>query len=138
MDSLASLPKDPLMVMVNRTAAEWERKTKEFKRKKMLNKQQAWERGEETDSDDNDEEEEEYDEVVADIEWDDLGREDTLIGTHSSMQGPFSFHAREGAAVRPEEVGRTIGPSLGPSVGGRIYRRTQGASEGERPRPPCL
>ena len=43
MDSLAPLPKDPLVVTANRTTAEWDRKTKEFKRKKMLQKQQAWE-----------------------------------------------------------------------------------------------
>ena len=91
--------------MANRTTAEWEKKTKEFKRKKKKQKQQAWERGEETDSDDDDEEEEEYDEVVTDIEWDDLESEYTLIGTHSSMQGPFPFHAREGEAMRQEEVG---------------------------------
>jgi len=46
----------------------------------------AWERGEETDSDDDDnDDDEEYDEVVADIEWGDLGSEDALTGTHSSM-----------------------------------------------------
>ena len=57
MDSPATLPKDRLVATANRTVAEWDRKTKELKRKKMLQKQQAWERGEETDSDDNDEEE---------------------------------------------------------------------------------
>ena len=57
-------------------------KTKELKRKKMLQKQQAQERGEETDSDDDDEEE--FDEVVADVEWDVLEGEDTLTGTPSS------------------------------------------------------
>ena len=60
-------------------------KTKELKRKKMLQKQQAWERGEETDSDDDDDNnEEEFDKVVADIEWGVLEGEDTLIGTPSS------------------------------------------------------
>ena len=82
--------------------AEWEKKTKEFKRKKKQQKQQAQERGEETDSDD-DNDDEEYDEVVADIEWGYLGSEDALTGTHSLMQGPFLFHVREGEAVRPEE-----------------------------------
>ena len=67
-------------------------KTKELKRKKMLQKQQARERGEETDSHDDDDEEEFY-EVVTDVEWDVLEGEDTLIGTPSSTQGPFSFHA---------------------------------------------
>ena len=72
----------------------------------------AQERGKETNSDDDDNEEED-DEVVAETEWDDLESEDTLIGIHSSMQGPFPFHAGEGVAVRPEEaeVGRTVGPS---------------------------
>jgi len=109
------------MAVANRTAAEWQKKTKEVKRKKKLQKLRAWERGEETDSDD----EEEDDEVVADIEWDDLGSEDTLTGTHSSMQGPFPFHARERVAVRlEEEAGRTVSPSLAPpgARGGRIYR----------------
>ena len=73
--------------------AEWDRKTKELKRKKMLQKQQARERGEETDSDDDDDDEEEFDKVVADIEWGVLEGEDTLIGTPSSTQGPFPFHA---------------------------------------------
>ena len=98
-----------LVAMENRTTAEWYRKTRELKRKKMLHKQQAREQGEETYSDDDDDDnDEEYDEVVADIEWDDLGSEDTLTGTHSSMQGPFPFHARERVAVRPEEE---AGPS---------------------------
>ena len=52
--------------------------------KKMLRKQQARERGEETGSDDNNEEEE-FNEVVADVEWDVLEGEDSLIGTHLSM-----------------------------------------------------
>ena len=83
MDSSALLPKDPLVVATNCTTAEWERKTKEFKRKKMLQKQQARERGEETDSDDDDDDDEE--EVVIDTKWGDLGSEDVLTGTHSSM-----------------------------------------------------
>ena len=64
--------------------AEWEKKMKEFKRKKKQLKLQAWERGEETYSDDDDDDEED-DEVVVDIEWGDLESEDTLTGTHSSM-----------------------------------------------------
>ena len=47
---------------------EWDWKTRELKRKKMLWKQQAWERGDETGSDDDDDEE--FDEVVADMDWD--------------------------------------------------------------------
>ena len=74
----APLLKDKFMVVANHAMAEWQRKTKEFKRKK---KQQARERGEETDSEDNDDDD---DEVVADVEWDVLEGEDSLIGTHSS------------------------------------------------------
>ena len=85
-DSLAPLPKDQILATTNRTTVEWDRKTRELKRKKMLRKQQAWERGEETDSDDDDDDDdEEYDEVVTDIEWGNLGGEDALIGAHSSM-----------------------------------------------------
>ena len=87
MDNPAPLPKDRLMATANHTAAEWDRKTKELKRKKMLQKQLGWERGEETDcddDDDDDDDEEEYDEVVADVEWDVLEGEDTLTGTPSS------------------------------------------------------
>lgn len=108
------------MAVVNRTAVEWERKTKEFKRKKMLQKQQVWERGEETNSDDDNDDDEEYDEVVANIEWGDLGGEDTLIGAHSSMQRPFPFYSRKGEAMRlEEEAGQTVVPSLAPSGVGR-------------------
>ena len=54
------------MVTVNRTVAEWDRKTRELKRKKMLWKQQARERGEEIGSDNDDEEE--FYKVAADVE----------------------------------------------------------------------
>ena len=84
-------------------------KTKELKRKKMLQKQQAREQGEETDSDDDDDEE--FDKVVADVEWDVLEGEDSLTGTHSSMQGPFPFHAEGSESVRPAEMGQIVGPS---------------------------
>jgi len=114
MDRMAPLPKDPFMAAANRTAAEWQKKTKEVERKKKQQKLQARERGEETDSDDNDDDDEEDDEVVTDTEWGDLGDEDTLTGTHSSMQGPFLFHAREGAAMRSEEAGWIVGLSLEP------------------------
>ena len=70
------------MVMVNRTAAEWDRKTRELKRKKMLRKKQAHERGEEIGSDNDDED---FDKVVADVEWDVLESEDMLIGTRLPM-----------------------------------------------------
>ena len=82
MDRVAPLSKDLFVATVNRTTAKWQKKMKEFKKKKKLQKLQAWERGEETDSDDDNEED---DEVVTDIEWDDLGSEDVLTGTHSSM-----------------------------------------------------
>lgn len=86
MDHMALLPKDPFVVVVNHTVAEWEKKTKEVERKKKQRKLQAQERGEEIDSvDDDDDDDEEDDEVVADTEWADLGGEDALIGTHSSM-----------------------------------------------------
>ena len=65
----------------NRTAAEWDRKTRELKRKKMLWKQQARERGEETGSDDDDNDDDEFGEVVADMDWDVLKGEDSLTGT---------------------------------------------------------
>ena len=68
---------------------------------------------------DNDNEEEEYDEVVADVEWDVLEGEDTLTGTHSSMQGPFLFHVEGSESMRLAKTGQTIGPSLGPVGGGR-------------------
>ena len=84
------------MAMANRTTTEWDRKTRELKRKKMLRKQQAWERGEETGSDDDDDdEEEEFDEVVANVEWDVLEGEDSLTGTRLPTQGPFLFHVGE-------------------------------------------
>ena len=48
----------------------------------MLQKQQAWDRGEETGSDDDDNDE--FDEVVADVDWDVLEGEDLLTGTQLS------------------------------------------------------
>lgn len=102
------------MATANHTVAEWDRKMKELKRKKMLQKKQAWERGEGTDSDDDDDDDDkEYDEVVADVEWDVLEGEDLLIGTHLSSQGPFLFYAGESESVRTAEMGQTIGLSLG-------------------------
>ena len=99
------------MVVANRAIALWQRKTKESERKKKQQKQQAEERGEETDSEDD---EDDDDEVVADVEWDVLEGEDMLIGTHSSMQGPFPFHVGGSESVRSAETGQTIGPSSGP------------------------
>ena len=83
---------------------------KEDERRKKQQKIHARECGEETDSDDDDDDDnEEDDEVVADIEWDDPASEDTLIGIHSSVQGPFPFYAGESASTGPAEMGRTVG-----------------------------
>ena len=49
----------------NRTMAEWDKRTRELKKKKMLRKLQAWDRGEETGSDDDNDDD---DEVVADVD----------------------------------------------------------------------
>ena len=81
-DSPAPLPKDRILAAVNRTAVEWDKRTRELKKKKMLRKQQAQDRGEETGSDDDDNEE--FDEVVADVDWDVLEGEDSLTGTQLS------------------------------------------------------
>ena len=85
--------------------AEWDKRTRELK-KKMLRKQQARDRGEETGSDDDDEEEE-FDEVVADVDWDVLEGEDSLTGPHMAMLGPFPFHAEGSESVRPAETGES-------------------------------
>ena len=90
----------------------------------------AWERGEETDSDDNDDND---DEVVVDSEWDDLESEDTLIGTHSSTQGPFPFHAGGSESVRPAEMGQTIGPSSRPVGAGGSTAAPEVPPEGSGP-----
>ena len=62
------MPKDRILATANRTAAEWDRRTIELRKKKMLQKQQAWDRGEEVGSDDDDDEE--SGEVPADVDWD--------------------------------------------------------------------
>ena len=69
------------MATANRTTAEWDRKTRELKRKEMLRKQQAWDRGVETGSDDDDDE---FVEVVTDVDWDVLEGKDSLTGTQLS------------------------------------------------------
>ena len=75
---------------------EWDKRTRELKKKKMM-KQQAWDRGEETgnDDDDDDDHDDEFDEVVADVDWDVLEGKDSLTGTQLSMQRPFPFHVGE-------------------------------------------
>ena len=93
----------------NRTTTEWDRKMRELETKKMLRRQQAWERGEEIDCDDEDDEEE-FDEVVADVEWDVLEGEDSLTGTQLSTQGPFPFHVGGSESIRPTEPGPSLGP----------------------------
>ena len=77
---------------MNRNTTEWDKRTRELKKKEMIRKQQARDRGEETGSDDDDDE---FDEVAADMDWDALEGEDSLIGTQLSMQGPFPFHVGE-------------------------------------------
>ena len=104
MDLLAPLPKDLAMMAAIRTTTEWQQKAKEGKRRKKQQKLRAQERGEETNSDDDDGEEEE-EEVVANVEWDDLESEDTLIGIHLSMQGHFPFHVGGSESVMPAEAG---------------------------------
>ena len=89
----------------------------------------------ETDSDDDDDKEED-DEVVADTEWGDLESEDTLTGIHSSLQGPFPFHAGGGESVRPEEAGRIIGPSSESAGAGGSAATPEVPTEGRGP-PPC-
>ena len=61
--------------------AEWDKRTRELKKKKMLREQQARDQGEDIGSDDDDDE---FDEVVADVDWDVLEGEDSLIGTQLS------------------------------------------------------
>ena len=104
------MPKDQILAAANRTVAEWDTRTRELKKKKMLWKQQARDRGEEIGSDNNDDNDDD-DEVVADVDWDVPEREDSLTGTQSSTQGPFPFHVGGSESVRPVEAGRTIGPS---------------------------
>ena len=74
--------KDRILAAVNHTVAEWDKRTRELKKKKMLQNQQAWDRGEEIGSDDDDDDnEEELDELVADVDWDVLEGKDLLTGT---------------------------------------------------------
>ena len=68
------------MAKANRITAEWDKKMRELRKKKLLRKRQAHDRGEETGSDDDDD-----DEVVADVDWDILEDEDMLTDAHRPM-----------------------------------------------------
>ena len=57
---------------------EWDKRTRELKKKKMLQKQQAWDRGESTGSDDDDDDDDDDDELATDVDWDVLEGEDAL------------------------------------------------------------
>ena len=94
------MPKYQTLAKANHIAAEWDKKTRELRKKKLLRKRQARDRGEETGSDDDND-----DEVAADRDWDVLEDEDMLIDAHRPMQGPFQFHAEGSESVRSVEVG---------------------------------
>ena len=80
--------------------AEWDKKTTELRKKKLLWKQQACDRREEIGSDDDDD-----NEVATDVDWDVLEDEDMLIDAHRPMKGPFPFHAEGSESMRSVEVG---------------------------------
>jgi len=90
--------------------AEWDKKTTELRKKKLLWKQQACDRREEIGSDDDDD-----NEVATDVDWDVLEDEDMLTDAHRPMQGPFPFHAEGSESVRSAEVGQTSSPSTRPT-----------------------
>ena len=81
-ESLAPLSKDRTLAKANRIVADWDKQTRELRKKELLWKQQARDRGEETGSDDDDDDE--FDEVAADMDWDVLEGEDSLTGTQLS------------------------------------------------------
>ena len=96
------------MAKANRIAAEWDKRTREL-RKKLLRKQQARDRGEETGSDDDDDNDD--DEVAVDMDWDVLEDEDTLANAHRPMQGPFPFHAEGSESSGPVGARESAAPS---------------------------
>ena len=57
--------------------AGWDKKTRELTKKKVIWKQQARDRGEDTGSEDDDDDDE-SDEAVAGVDWGDLEDEDSL------------------------------------------------------------
>ena len=81
------MPKDRILAAANRTTVEWDRRTIELRKKKMLRKQQAWDRGEEAgsnDDDDDNDDDKESGEELADVDWDVLEGEDSLTDTQLS------------------------------------------------------
>ena len=100
----------------------------------MLQKQHAWDRGEEASSDNDDDDnddDEESGEVPADVDWDVLEGKDSLTDTQLSTQGPFPFHMGGSESVGPAEASQTIGPSSGP-VGAGGSAATPGVSAEDR------
>jgi len=92
--------------------AKWDKRTRELKKKEMIRKQQARDRGEETgsDDDDDDDDDDEFDEVAAAVDWGVLEDEDSLSGTQLSTQGPFPFHVGGSESMRLAELGPSLGP----------------------------
>ena len=64
------MPKDRVLAAANRTMVEWDKRTRELKKKEMIRKQQARYQGEEVSSDDDD------DEAAANVDWGGLEDED--------------------------------------------------------------
>ena len=63
----------------NRALAGWDKKTRELTKKKVIQKQQARDRGEETSSDDDDDDDDnDDDEATVGVDWGDLVNEDSL------------------------------------------------------------
>ena len=117
------------MRAANHTKGERLRKAKEEKKRKKQWKLQAWEQGEDTDTNDDDDDAdddevmEEEETVADDIEWDNPENEDALTSIGSSLQvsGPFSFHRGEGTSREPVEVGLFIDAPQEPTeVGGSV------------------
>ena len=100
------MPKDLVLAAANHTMAEWDKRTRELKKKEMQRKQQARDRGEEVSSDDDDGDDDDS-EVAADVDWGILEDEDTLTSAHPSMQGPFLFHMEGSESVRSVEAGES-------------------------------